>query len=200
MMEGLLRRVITIWVTTIIGGVLLISSAVFGDVFEVKASDSAVKMIHFPQSLTVIWNRPGPATGKFKSILGDPATLKRTLRKIDPARIAPANLGEEFIGMITRDALDGLGKKYNVDLLLVFRRDVVEDRPDFIKLRNRARVYLVRQRKLLMVPANEAAIDFNENNWKEKIGEINRQGLRQLAKDTRKVIMSHKYEKRRSNY
>ncbi len=195
-----MRRAIAMWVTAIIGGALLLPGAIFADVFEARASDSAVKMIRFPQSLTVIWNRPSPATGKFDSILGDPATLKRTLRKIDPARIAPAALGDEFIGTVTREALDRLGKKYNVDLLLVFRREVVDERPDFIQLRNRARVYLVRQRKLLIVPANETATDFNENNWKEKIGEINRQGLKQLAEDARKVIHSHKFEKRRSNY
>jgi len=195
-----MRRAIAMWVTVIIGGALLMPGAIFADVFEVRASDSAVKMIRFPQSLTVIWNRPAPAAEKFDSILGDPATLKRTLRKIDPARIAPAALGEEFIGPVTRKALDGLGKKYDVDLLLVFRREVVDERPDFIKLRNRARVYLVRQQKLLMIPANETATDFNENNWKEKIGEINRQGLKQLAEDARKVIHSHKFEKRRSNY
>ena len=195
-----MRRAIAMWVTAIIGGALLMPGAIFADVFEVRASDSAVKMIRFPQSLTVIWNRPAPAAEKFDSILGDPATLKRTLRKIDPTRIAPAALGEEFIGPITRKALDGLGKKYDVDLLLVFRREVVDERPDFIKLRNRARVYLVRQQKLLMIPANETATDFNENNWKEKIGEINRQGLKQLAEDARKVIHSHKFEKRRSNY
>ncbi len=195
-----MRRAIAMWVTAIIGGALLMPGAIFADVFEVRASDSAVKMIRFPQSLAVIWNRPSPATGKFDSILGDPATLKRTLRKIDPARIAPAALGDEFIGTVTHEGLDGLGKKYNVDLLLVFRREVVDERPGFIQFRNRARVYLVRQRKLLMVPANETATDFNENNWREKIGEINRQGLKQLAEDARKVIHSHKFEKRRSNY
>jgi hypothetical protein len=172
----------------------------FADVFEARASDSAVKMIHFPQSLTVIWNRPSSSVGKFDSIFSDPSTLKRTLRKIDPARIAPATLGEKFIGKVTREALDVLGNKYNVDLLLVFRSDVVEKRPNFIKLRHRARVYLVRQRKLLMIPANETATDFNENNWKESIGETNRKGLKQLAQDARKVILSHKFEKRRSNY
>ena len=174
--------------------------AIFADVFEARVSDSAVKMIHFPQSLAVIWNRPTPAAGKFDSILGDPATLKRTLRKIDPARIAPATLRAEFIGPATRAALDGLGNKYNIDILLVFRRDIVDERSDFIKLRNRARVYLVRQRKLLMGPANETSADFNDNSWKEKIVEINRRGLKQLAEDVRKVIMSHKFEKRRSNY
>ncbi len=191
---------IAIWVTAIIGNALLMPGAIFADVFEARVSDSAVKMIHFPQSLAVIWNRPAPATGKFDSILGDPVILKRTLRKIDPARIAPATLRDEFIGPATRKALDDLGKKYDVDLLLVFRRDIVKERSDFIKLRNRARVYLVRQRKLLMVPANETSADFNDNNWKEKIGEINRQGLKQLAEDARKVIHSYKFEKRRSNY
>ncbi|MCZ6541245.1 MAG: hypothetical protein O6704_06300 [Nitrospinae bacterium] len=195
-----MQRAIAMWVTTIMVGALLTPGAIFADVFEARVSDSAVKMIRFPQSLTVIWNRPDSAAGKFDSILGDPATLKRTLRKIDPARIAPAALGEEFIGPVTRKALDGLGKKYDVDLLLVYRREVVDERPGFIQLRNRARIYLVRQRKLLTVPANETATDFNENNWKEKIGEINRQGLKQLAEDARKVIHSHKFEKRRSNY
>ncbi len=191
---------IAIWVTAIIGNALLMPGAIFADVFEARVSDSAVKMIHFPQSLAVIWNRPAPAAGKFDSILGDPVILKRTLRKIDPARIAPATLRDEFIGPATRKALDDLGKKYDVDLLLVFRRDIVKERSDFIKLRNRARVYLVRQRKLLIVPANETSADFNDNNWKEKIMEINRRGLKQLAEDARKVILSHKFEKRRSNY
>ena len=195
-----MRHAMAMWVTVIIGSALLMPGAIFADVFEARVSDSAVKMIHFPQSLAVIWNRPAPAAGKFDSIFGDPATWKRALRKIDPARIAPATLGEDFTGPVTRKALDGLGKKYNIDILLVFRRDIVDERFDFIKLRNRARVYLVRQRKLLMVPANETAANFNDDNWKEKIEEINRQGLKQLAEDARKVIHSHKFEKRRSNY
>jgi hypothetical protein len=51
-----------------------------------------------------------------------------------------------------------------------------------------------------MIPANETATVFNENNWKAKIAEINHRGLKKLAEDSRKVIMSHKFEKRRSNY
>lgn len=194
-------RIATIMrLATVIGCTFLLPCVVYADVFEAKASDSAVKMIHFPQSLTVIWNQPDSAVGKFDSILGDPKTLKRTLRKIDPARIAPANLGDKLIGPMTREVLDDLGKKYNVDLLLVFRRDLIDERADFIKLRNRARVYLVRQKKLLTVPANNTSTDFNDGNWQIKIGEINEQGLKRLAKDARKVIMSHKFEKRRSNY
>ncbi|MDH3256088.1 MAG: hypothetical protein OEM27_00550 [Nitrospinota bacterium] len=184
----------------ITGSILLIPGLIVADVFETRASDSAVKMIHFPQSLSVIWNRPDPAAGKFDLILSDPATLKRTLRKIDPARIAPAILGEEFTGKVTRKVLDEFGKKYNVDLLLVFRRDILEEQPDFLKLRNRALVYLVHQKKLLIVPPNEAETDFNENNWKEKIAELNYRSLKQLANNARKVIHSHKFEKRRSNY
>jgi len=193
-------RIFAIRVIVITGSILLIPGLIVADVFETRASDSAVKMIHFPQSLSVIWNRPDPAAGKFDLILSDPATLKRTLRKIDPARIAPAILGEEFTGKVTRKVLDEFGKKYNVDLLLVFRRDILEEQPDFLKLRNRALVYLVHQKKLLIVPPNEAETDFNENNWKEKIAELNYRSLKQLANNARKVIHSHKFEKRRSNY
>lgn len=187
-------------VAAIVGCVILMPGAVSADVFLARSSDSAVKMIHFPQSLTVIWNRPSPAAGKYDSILGDPAILKRTLRKIDPARIAPATLGEDLIGPVTRQALDGLGKNYNVDLLLVFRRDVIGEGTDSIQIRNHARVYLVRQKKLLIVSSNLTTSDSKDMNWKKKIEEMNEQGLKQLAKDARKVIMSHKFEKRRSNY
>lgn len=187
-------------ITTIIGYVLLMPGLVSADVFKAKASDSAVKMIHFPQSLAIIWNRPDPAVGKFDLILGDPAILKRTLRKIDPARIAPAKLGDDLKGPMTREVLAVLGRKHNVDLLLVFRRDIVDERANFIKLRNRARIYVVRQKKLLVVPANDTVTNFNNNNRQLKIREINEQGLQQLSKDARKVIMSYKFEKRRSNY
>ncbi len=195
-----MRFAIVMGVTTIMGCALLMPCVVSADVFEAKVSDSAVKMIHFPQSLTVIWSRPSPSAGKFDSLLGDSATLKRTLRKIDPARIAPATLGDELIGPVTRQVLEGLGKKYNVDLLLVFRHIVVDDGTDSIKFRYQARIYLVRQKKLLIVPPNNTATDINDTNWKIKIEEINEQGLKQLAKNARKVIMSHKFEKRRSNY
>ncbi|MCH7650709.1 MAG: hypothetical protein IIA63_06065, partial [Nitrospinae bacterium] len=64
-----MQRAIAMWVTTIMVGALLMPGAIFADVFEARVSDSAVKMIHFPQSLTVIWNRPDPGAGKFDSSL-----------------------------------------------------------------------------------------------------------------------------------
>ena len=49
-------------------------------------------------------------------------------------------------------------------------------------------IYLTRQDKLLVIPPN---IETDSTGHK---------GLQKLAKDARKIIMSHKYEKRRSNY
>lgn len=184
----------------IVGSALFMPGLIFADALETRASDSAVKMIHFPQSLTVIWNRPASGSGKFDQIFNDTAILKRTLRKIDPARIAPATLGDKLIGQVTREVLDNLGKKYKVDLLLVFRRELLEERSDFLKLRYQALVYLVHQKKLLVVPASETETNFNESNWEEQITRLNYRGLKQLADNARKVIHSHKFEKRRSNY
>lgn len=193
-------RAISFWLMAIIGSAVGVPGGVLADLFEAKASDTAVKMIRFPQSLAVIQNRPAVPNEKFDRILNDPRTLKRTLRKIDPARIAPATLAEDFTGPVTRDALDALGKKYDVDLLLVFRREVLSDTPESLKLRNRALVYLVRQKKLLVVPPNETTTNLNEGTYEEKVGEMNERGLKQLAKDARKVILDHKFEKRQSNY
>lgn len=195
-----MRRAISFWLMAIIGSAVWVPGEVLADLFEARASDTAVKMIRFPQSMAVIQYRPDVPNEKIDRILNDPRTLKRTLRKIDPSRIAPAILAEDFTGPVTRGALDALGKKYDVDLLLVFRREILSGTPESLKLRNRALVYLVRQKKLLVVPPNETSVSYQENEIDEKVGEMNERGLKQLAKDARKVILSHKFEKRRSNY
>ena len=210
-----MRHAVTFWMTGIFWSMVLFPGLASADVFETRASDSAVKMIRFPQSLAVIHNRPGEKLffldleemrtsflpqEMFDPILSDQKTLKRTLGKIDPARIVPVTLGKDVIGPMNRETLDALGKQYNVDILLVFRRELRFFTPGLLKLRNRGLVYLVRQKKLLVVPSNESAVTYEENEFDEKVGEMNERGLKQLAEDTRKVIMSHKFEKRRSNY
>ncbi len=210
-----MRNAITFWMTGIFWSMVVIPGWASADVFEARASDSAVKMIRFPQSLAVIHNRPDKKSffldleemrtsflpqESFDPILSDRKTLKRTLGKIDPARIVPVTLGQEVIGPLNRETLDALGKQYNVDILLAFRREIRFFTPGLLKLRNRGLVYLVPQKKLLVVPPNETAAIYQENEFDEKISEMNKQGLKQLAKDARKVIYSHKFEKRRSNY
>ena len=181
---------------------LLAGTEVHADLFTVRTSDPAIKMLRFPQSLVVIQSRPakfnGPAL-KTESILNDPRTL-RILRKVDPARIAPATLEEDFYEAVTRPALAALGEKYDVDILLLFRREILGMTDASLKIRTRGLVYLARQKKIVTVPANETETLFTAEDMEEKISAMNEAALKELAGAARKQILSHKFEKRQSAY
>ena len=106
---------------------LFTSTGAQADLFTQRADDSAIKMLHFPKSLAVIPSRLASPKGlklKTDSVLNDPHAL-RILRKVDPARIVPATVEEDFHETVTRPALEALGKKYDVDILLLVRREIL---------------------------------------------------------------------------
>ncbi len=177
------------------------------DLFDARTSDPAVKMIRFPQSMTVVQSRPsrplffpGLEERRVTILLNDRKAIKRTLGKIDPARIVPVTLAEELLDPIKRESLKTLGERYNADIILVFSRRINSFSPGHLRFRNKALLYLPHQNKRLAVPSNETTVGYKGNEFEDKIREMNEQGLKQLAKDVRRVLMSHKFEKRRSNY
>ena len=181
---------------------LFAGTEVNADLFTVRNSDPAIKMLRFPQSLAVIQSRPsGPheLPLKMESILNDPRAL-RILRKIDPARIAPATIEEDFHEAVTRPALQALGKKYDVDIFLLFRREFLEVTDTSLQIRTRGLIYLARQKKIVTVPANETETRFTAEDMEEKISAMNQAALQELAGAARKQILSHKFEKRQSAY
>ena len=196
---------------------LFAGTEVHADLFTTRTSDSAIKMLRFPQSLAVIQSHSsGPRAAEnpssplraggdnqlalqTESILNDPRAL-RILRKVDPARIAPASLEEGFHEAVTRSALEALGKKYDVDILLLFRREILGMTDTSLKVRTRGLVYLVRQKKIVTVPANETETPFTAEDMKEKISAMNEAALKKLAGAACKQILSHKFEKRQSAY
>lgn len=144
-----------------------------GDLMEAARPDPGIAMIRFPQSLTVI-----PVAGAAPGV--DPALAKRVLRKIDPARVVPVQMGREIKGAVDRETLTALGKEYGSDLLLLFRTAEGDEL--------RGLVYFVPQRKVHPLPPVMQTGDDTEA------------GLRQLAASAKKIILSFKFEQRRSSY
>ncbi len=118
-----------------------------GDLISRNKSDSAVKFLKPPLSLTVLQNRPEKgfyyffSNGKpkfdgdlsvaaskedaFDKIISNERTIVKTLRATDPARLAPASVGLDFRGIINRSRLKALSKTNFSDILLVFRREIL---------------------------------------------------------------------------
>ena len=198
------------------------------DLFDFRKSDTAIKPFVFPKSMTVIRDcypdeggciflNPEPGMGGIdkaivanlrciKEALNNEKAIKKYLVRLDPARIAPSTRGKDYkAGSISNELdlskriLKELGKQFDVDFIFVFRRTIFHTkRPRFI--RTEGRIYLVRQNKLLIVPSNDQILELDTLDLKKKMKATNQTGLQQLAKDARKVIHSHKFEKRRSNY
>ncbi len=191
------------------------------ELFNAGKSDSSIKPFVFPKSMVVIPScypnkggcvfifpgvgvlgfdkEIGPKISLIAEILENEKAIKKYLVRLDPARIAPATRGEGLKGYLySRQALKELGKQHDVDFLFLFRRTIFHPPPRFI--RTQGLIYLVRQDKLLTVPFNDQIFKLNVPDFKKKMEEVNQIGLKQLAKDARRVIMSHKFEKRRSNY
>jgi hypothetical protein len=191
------------------------------DLFDTKKSDSAIKPLVFPKSMVVIRNSsPGYLPVKSdimrggynyseetyqrlkpieKKFLENEAPtnklIKKYLVRLDPARIAPSTRGKDFDYTLSRKALRKLGKEYDADLLFVFQQSInVLSEPWIIRIEGL--IYLARQDKILIIPSNDHKLISSQLD----LLPINQNSLEQLGKDARKVIMSHKYEKRRSNY
>jgi len=118
-----------------------------GDLISRNKSDSAVKFLKPPLSLTVLQNRPEKGfyfffsnkkpkfdealSGNSKDkdaldkIISDTKIIKKTLRSTDPARLTPSSVGTDFRGIINRDRLKDLSKTNPSDILLIYRREVL---------------------------------------------------------------------------
>ena len=219
------------------------SSVQHEDPFLKKKSDIAIKPFVFPKSMVVVQrcfrkaaclvHNPGLGVGSYyedmvgvnpdqtNEIFSNKTRVKNTLLKIDPARIAPVSLGEN-LQMNPKGywLYEKENAKYNVDFILYYRITFNHADPEANVL-TEGRIYLTRQRKILIIPSNRQSVPFKHPgmeydgkhikeiinvppdvlaNMKNLMKEAHIKGLRRLAKDARKVIYSHKFEKRRSNY
>jgi hypothetical protein len=159
---------------------------VSADLIDEGKSDSTIKMLIFPKSLRVIENRDN----EVNDIFTDLKRIRKTLLKVDPARIVPAKTGEPIIGIVTRDDLRQLAKRYSEDIIFIFRRtwDDAKNR-----IHHQGILYLARQKKVL-------ALKESINSDSENIQKMDVAGLKTLAQEARKVLHSHKFEKRQSAY
>ncbi len=172
---------------------------------------------------------PVSGTGDFEHSFSDRATIRKTLVATDRARISPSEAGEDVRGPVTREVLQQLSKKYSRDLILVFRREIrlpVENpfpesvflQPDqlitkegtgpySLRIRSSALVYLAKQNKVLMVPANEKTKTFfskeetrTAETVKADLRQMVRDGLDELTTSARKVIRDKQFVIRRPSY
>jgi hypothetical protein len=175
------------------------------DLIDEGKSDSSIKMLMFPKSLRVIENQLKTA-GEQKTLLSDSKRIKKTLLKIDPARIAPSKAGKAFSGIVTRARLLKLSKQYSEDVIFIFRRIFTDEGGTLTeqKIYYQGMLYLARQKKVLVLKGNEKKKTFSgsdslldrEDLWMV----LDEKGLKDLAKEARKVLHSHKFEKRQSAY
>ena len=191
------------------------------NVFQRTKSDSAIKPFVFPKSMIVVrscypkendclFMTPEPRFAGLDAtvtknqeiiakVLDDDKPIKKYLVRLDPTRIAPSKRGKDSTeAFISKRVLKKWGKQYKVDFIFVFSRTINHSPPKSIK--TGGGIYIVRQDKVLVVPSNTQSINLDTPNLMDHLNDINRTGLVKLANDARKVIMSHKYEKRRSNY
>ena len=157
------------------------------NLIEGNKSDTAIKMLVFPKSLRVLENRENVKNGDSFS---DPKRIRKTLLKLDPARIVPAKAGEPVIGSVTRVRLRDLAKKYNEDVIFIFRRKVNNEKNS---IRHQGLLYLARQKKVLALKESKQ-VDTGS------LEEMDLAGLKFLAKEAKKILHSHKFEKRQSAY
>ena len=160
---------------------------VWADLMEKNKSDTAIKMLVFPKSLRVIENR---GNKKNSDRFSDPKRIRKTLLKLDPARIAPAQAGEPVTGPVTRVRLKELAKQYNEDVIFIFRRTVNNEKNS---IRHQGLLYLSKQKKVL-------ALKESKETGSGSLEEMDLAGLKFLAKQAKKVLHSHKFEKRQSAY
>jgi hypothetical protein len=165
----------------------LIVPPVWADLMDGSKSDSAIKMLVFPKSLRVIENREKV---EINAAFSDPKRIRKTLLKIDPARVVPAKSGEPVIGPVTRDSLRQLAKQYSEDVIFIFRR-TLNDKKNSIH--HQGLLYLARPKKVL-------ALKGSRQSGSGSLEEMDLAGLKTLAKEAKKVLHSHKFEKRQSAY
>ena len=180
----------------------------YADLIDEGKTDSAVKMLHFPKSLRVVENIT-PGLSDLHQVFNDPKQIRRTLLKVDPARIVPAKSGESIAGEITRKKLKELTQIYSEDVILLFRRSY-EPNPlsmtknKIIKARHTGILYLAKQKKVLALQGyvKEEAFSGKESakEQAERLRKIDQAGLKALSLQAKNVLHSHKFEKRQSAY
>jgi len=165
----------------------LIVPPVWAGLMDESKSDSAIKMLVFPKSLRVIESR-----GKVENnaAFSDPKRIRKTLLKIDPARVVPAKFGETIIGPVTRDSLRKLANQYSEDVIFIFRRTLNDEKNS---IHHQGLLYLAKQNKVL-------ALKGSRQSGSGSLEERDLAGLKTLAKEAKKVLHSHKFEKRQSAY
>ena len=178
------------------------------DLIDEGKTDSAVKMLHFPKSLRVVENITA-GLSDLHQVFNDPKQIRRTLLKVDPARIVPAKSGESFVGEITREKLKELTQIYSENVLFVFRRSY-EPNPlsikdnKIVKARHTGILYLAKQKKVLALQGyvKEEAFSGKESakEQAEHLKQLDQAGLKALSLQAKKVLHSHKFEKRQSAY
>ena len=178
------------------------------DLIDEGKTDSAVKMLHFPKSLRVVENITAGLSGLHR-VFNDPKQIRRTLLKVDPARIVPAKSGESFLGEITREKLKELTQIYPENVIFVFRRSY-EPNPlaskdnKIVKARHTGILYLAKQKKVLALQGSvkEEAFSGKESakEQAEHLKQLDQAGLKALSLQAKKVLHSHKFEKRQSAY
>ena len=157
---------------------------VSADLMDEGKTDSAIKMLVFPKSLRVIESQGD----EMNTVFSDPKRIRKTLLKLDPARGAPAKVGEPVISPVTRDSLQQLAKRYNEDIIFIFRRTLDGTKNT---IRHQGILYLARQKKVLAL---------KESRNSGSLQEMDLAGLKALAKEARKVLHANKFEKRQSAY
>ena len=83
-----------------------------------------------------------------------------------------------------------LAKQYSEDIIFIFRRAVNNEKNS---INHQGLIYLDKQKKVL-------ALKENRESGSESIQEMDLAGLKTLAKQAKKVLHSHKFEKRQSAY
>jgi hypothetical protein len=175
------------------------------DLIDEGKSDIAVKMLVFPKSLRVIENQL-KAAGEEEALLSNSKRIRKTLLKIDPARIAPAKIGEPFFGIVTRARLLKLSKQYSEDIIFIFRRILKVEVGSLTehKIRYQGMLYLARQKKILMLIGNEKKKPLLDSgsvqDRADLSGILDEKGLKDMAKEAKIILHSYKFEKRQSAY
>ena len=180
----------------------------YADLIDQGKTDSAVKMLHFPKSLRVVENITAGLNDLHQDF-NDPKQIRRTLLKVDPARIVPAKSGESFVGEITRKKLKELTQVYSEDVIFVYRR-IFEPLPLLIKenkivqVRHMGLLYLAKQKKVLALQGSLKKETFSgtesAKQQSERWKKLDQKGLKALSLQAKKVLHSHKFEKRQSAY
>lgn len=208
-----------------------------GDLISKAKSDSAIRYLKPPLSLTVLQNRPEKGfyyffsnekpkfdedlngvlkdSDSFDKIISDPKIIRKTLRSIDPARLAPASVGADFRGVINRNRLKDLSKINPSDIILVYRREIIirstREFPDSyfqtpelflkpsttdfsIEVLTKGLVYISKQKKVLALSNNKqnVSVSKEQNNTDLVLARAIKKGLKKLSEEAKKKIQAQK--------